>query len=98
MSKGTIAVPVSVWFTVAGTGIGLAALTNSATARLDARITRIDDRIVSLAEGRAELRERKRITRIETVLGEVRTLAAVEGPGAGPGLAAQEDGTPLSFP
>ena len=65
-------------------------------ARLDDRVTRIDDRIVSLAEGQAELRER--ITRVETVLGEVRTLAAVEGPGAGPGLAAPEDETPRSFP
>ena len=72
MSKGAVALLVSVWFTVAGTGIGLAALINTTTARLD-------DRITKLAEGQVEFRER--ITRVETVLGEVRTLAA-----AGSGL------------
>ena len=71
MKKGAVAVLVSVWVSVAGTGIGLAALINVSTGRLDSRIS-------ELAEGQAELRER--ITRVETILGEVRTLAAVQAP------------------
>lgn len=131
MSKGMVAILVSVWFTVAGAGIGLASLINTTMARLDDRITRLDDRITrldgritKLAEGQAELRERitqlddqiarlhdriimlaegqselrERITRVETILGEVRTLAAVEGAGAGLGPAVPDDEAPRSFP
>ena len=85
MKKGAIAVLVSVWVSVAGTGIGLAALINVSTGRLDSRIseldTRLSSRISDLAEGQAELRER--MTRVETILGEVRTLAAVQAPDDG---------------
>ena len=97
MSKGTIAILVSVWFTVAGTGIALAALINASTARLDDRITRLDDRITELAEDQAEIRER--LTRVETILGDVRMLAALRSTGSGPpGPAASESEGPRSLP
>ena len=110
MSKGTIAILVSVWFTVAGNGIALAALIDAGTARLDdritrldARITRLDDRITrldgritELAEDQAEIRER--LTRVETILGDVRTLAAVRNAGSGIGPAAPESEAPRSLP
>ena len=96
MSKGTIAILVSVWFTVAGTGIALAALINASTARLDDRITRLDDRITELAEDQAEIRER--LTRVETILGDVRMLAAVRSPGSGPGPPASESEGSRSLP
>ena len=103
MSKGTIAILVSVWFTVAGTGIALAALIDAGTARLDDRITRLDDRITrldgritELAEDQAEIRER--LTRVETILGDVRTLAAVQNAGSGIGPAAPESEAPRSLP
>ena len=104
MSKGTIAILVSVWFTVAGTGIALAALINASTARLDdritrldGRITRLDDRITELAEDQAEIRER--LTRVETILGDVRMLAALRSTGSGPpGPAASESEGPRSLP
>ena len=97
MSKGTVAILVSVWFTVAGTGIALAALINAGTARLDDRITRLDDRITELAENQAEIRER--LTRVETILGDVRMLAALRSTGSGrPGPAASESEGPRSLP
>ena len=103
MSKGTIAILVSVWFTVAGTGIALAALINASTerlddriTRLDGRITRLDDRITDLAEDQAEIRER--LTRVETILGDVRMLAAVRSTGSGLGPAAPESEAPRSLP
>lgn len=74
MKKGTIAVIVSVWVSVAGTGIGLAALINVSTGRLDTRIS-------DLAKGQAELRER--MTRVETILEEVLAVAAVQKPPGG---------------
>ena len=96
MSKGTIAILVSVWFTVAGTGIALAALINASTARLDDRITRLDGRITELAEDQAEIRER--LARVETILGDVRMLAAVRSTGSGPGPPASESEGPRSLP
>ena len=82
MKNGAIAILVSVWVSVAGVGLGLASLINVSTGRLDVRIsnldTRLSSRISELAEGQAELRER--MTRVETILGEVRTLAALQAP------------------
>ena len=85
MKKGALAILVSVWISVAGTGIGLAALINASTGRLDTRISEVDARlsgqIAELAKGQAELRER--MTRVETILGEVRALAVVQEPQGG---------------
>lgn len=103
MSKGTIAILVSVWFTVAGTGIALAALINAGTARLDdritrldGRITRLDGRITELAEDQAEIR--KRLARVETILGDVRMLAALRSTGSGPCSPASESEGSRSLP
>lgn len=67
MKKGAIVVLVSVWVSVAGTGIGLAALINVSTGRLDTRIS-------ELAKGQADLRER--ITRLETIPEQIAELYA----------------------
>ena len=85
MKKGTVAVIVSVWVSVLGTGVGLAALVNTSIGRLDTRISEVDDRlsgqISELAKGQTELRER--MARVETILGEVRALAAAQEPRSG---------------
>ncbi len=82
MKKGTIAVLVSVWLSVAGTGIGLAALITTGTGRLDTRISELDARlsgqISELAKGQAELRER--MIRVETILEEGLAVAEVKAP------------------
>ena len=113
MKKGTVAIIVSVWVSVVGTGVGLAALINTSTGRLDARISEVDARllgqisdvdarlsgqILDLAKGQAELRER--MTRVETILGEVLALASVQNPqgGAPPdGTTAHGNGVPRSL-
>ena len=108
MKKGTVAIIVSVWVSVLGTGVGLAALVNTSIGRLDTRISEVDARlseqiseldarllgqISDLAKGQTELRER--MTRVETILGEVRALAAVQEPrsgGSAEGSTARGDG------
>ena len=78
MKKGALAILVSVWISVAGTGIGLAALINASTGRLDTRISEVDVRlsgqIAELAKGQAELRER--MTRVEIIPGQINELKA----------------------
>ena len=86
MSKGAIAVLVSVWVSVAGTGIGLAALISVSTGRLDTQISQADARlsgqIAELAKGQTDLRER--MAKVEAIPGQIAELTSqIAGLGKG---------------
>ena len=78
MRKGAIAVLVSVWVSVAGTGIGLAALISASTGRLDTQISQVDARlsgqIAELAKGQTGLRER--MAKVEAIPGQIAELSS----------------------
>ena len=82
MRKGAIAVLVSVWVSVAGTGIGLAALISASTGRLDTQISQVDARlsgqIAELAKGQTDLRKRmaKVEAKVEAIPGQIAELTS----------------------
>ena len=85
MELGTTAVLISAWSTVAGLGIGLATLACIDTEGPDTQPVepdaRLSEQFSMLARGQVDLRER--MTRAETILGELRTLTALQVPDGG---------------